>query len=304
MEPIAPPDGDLPASAAEIDIVVVSYNSRETLRTCVASASEARSARIFVVDNASTDGSLASIADLDVVVLAREENEGFATACNHGWRVGTAPYVLFLNPDAQIDGESIHALAGALAARPSAGIVAPKILGSDGSLQFSQRRFPTIRSTFSQALFLHRLFPQADWSDEVVRAARAYETESSPDWVSGACLVIRRSLLESIGGWDDSFFLYSEDTDLCRRVRAAGFDVLYVPAATAVHVGGQSAPRANLLPLLAESRVRYARKHERARRAFLQRMGVALSALSHLLVARRQSVRAGHARALRTALRS
>jgi GT2 family glycosyltransferase len=181
--------------------------------------------------------------------------------------------------------------------------VAPKILSSDGSLEFSQRRFPAIRSTFSQALFLHRLFRRATWTDEVVRDPRAYEVAGSPDWVSGACLLVRRNVLESIDGWDESFFLYSEDTDLCRRVRGAGFDVRYEPAATAVHLGGRSSPRASLLPLLADSRIRYAEKHANGATAMLQRIGVALSSLSHLLLARRRSIRAGHARALTAALR-
>jgi hypothetical protein len=147
------------------------------------------------------------------------------------------------------------------------------------------------------------LFSRAAWTDEIIRDPRAYEAAGSPDWVSGACLLVRRDVLESIGGWDESFFLYSEDTDLCRRVRAAGFDVRYEPTATAVHLGGRSSPRASLLPLLATSRIHYAEKHSNRPGALLLRVGVALSSLSHLLVARRQGVRTGHARALAAALR-
>src|SRR5207248_7791719 len=163
-------------------------------------------------------------------------------------------------------------------------------------------RFPALRSAFAQALFLHRLFPRAGWSDEVVRDPAAYEEPTSADWLSGACLLVRRALLEQIGGWDDSFFLYSEDTDLCRRAWNAGFDVRYAPTAVATHVGGQSSPRAGLLPMHAESRVRYAEKHETTSRAFGQRIGVALSALSHLAVGRTPGTRAGHARAFKNTL--
>jgi GT2 family glycosyltransferase len=287
----------------DVDVVVVSFNSRETLRDCVESLRAEPGFTVIVVDNASTDGSTETVADLEVVLLARDDNRGFAAGCNYGWRAGAAPYVLFLNPDARIDTESVRALVAIPERHGEVGVVAPKIVSSDGSLEFSQRRFPAVRSTFSQALFLHRLFSRAAWTDEIMRDPRAYEAAGSPDWVSGACLLVRRDVLESIGGWDESFFLYSEDTDICRRVRAAGFDVRYEPAATAIHLGGRSSPRASLLPLLATSRIHYAEKHATRPGALLQRVGVALSSLSHLLVARRQGVRVGHARALAAALR-
>lgn len=285
-----------------VDVVVVSYNSGETLRDCVEPFAHMRDVDVYVVDNDSRDGALETIADLPQHTIARGENGGFAAGCNDGWRAGSAPLVLFLNPDARLDEASLRRLVHVLEADEGVGIVGPRLLAADGTVQFSQRRFPALRSTFAQALFLHRLFPRAAWSDEVVRDPAAYDAPGSPDWLSGACLLVRRDVLERIGGWDDSFFLYSEDTDLCRRARNAGFEVRYVPTATATHVGGQSSPRAGLLPMLAESRVRYARKHETAGRAFCQRVGVALSALSHLASARTRGARAGHARALRNTL--
>jgi N-acetylglucosaminyl-diphospho-decaprenol L-rhamnosyltransferase len=286
-----------------VDVVVVSFNSHETLRDSVKDLCEASDLTVFVVDNASTDGSIETIADLNLVLLPRDDNRGFAAGCNQGWRAGAAPYVLFVNPDARIEPNSVRALVDFAERGEGIGVVAPKILSADGSLEFSQRHFPALSSTFSQALFLHRLFRRAEWADEIIRDRRAYEIAGSPDWVSGACLLVRRDVLESIEGWDESFFLYSEDTDLCRRVREAGFHVRYEPAATVVHLGGRSSPRAGLLPLLAESRIRYAEKHATRAGALLQRAGVAISSLSHLLVARRQSTRAGHARALTTTLR-
>lgn len=304
----------LPTAAAEnrrsepmepgtaVDVVVVSYNSQATLRDCLEPFAHMRDVAVYVVDNDSRDGSLGTIADLPVHTIVRRENGGFAAGCNDGWRAGSAPFVLFLNPDASLGEESLRELVRALEADARIGIAGPRLLAADGSVQLSQRRFPALRSTFAQAVFLHRVFPRAAWSDEVVRDHAAYDAGGSPDWLSGACLLVRRDVLERIGGWDDSFFLYSEDTDLCRRGRNAGFDVRYVPTATAVHAGGQSSPRAGLLPVLAESRVRYARKHETRMRAFCQCVGVSLSALSHLAVARTRGTRAGHARALRNTL--
>src|SRR5262249_33020080 len=145
-------------------------------------------------------------------------------------------------------------------------------------------RFPRLLSTYAQALFLHRLFPNAAWSNEMVRDQRAYERPGAPEWVSGACILVRRTALEELGGWDDGFFLYSEDTDLCPRLRGRGYGVLFEPTARVVHVEGASAPRSATFPLLAASRVRYARKHHSRPYALLTRLGVALGSLTHVVV--------------------
>jgi GT2 family glycosyltransferase len=210
---------------------------------------------------------------------------------------------LFLNPDATMDETALDALVATLDRTPKAGAVAPRILDSDGTLDYSARRFPRLRSTYAQALFVHRLFPTATWTDEVIRDDASYERPSSPDWVSGACILVRRSLLEELDGLDDAFFMYCEDIDLCRRIRNAGYDVLLEPAAEIVHEGGASAPRASLLPVLAASRLRYAAKHRGKPTAILERLGIALGSFTHLLVSRGgYAMRAGHGRALRLAV--
>jgi N-acetylglucosaminyl-diphospho-decaprenol L-rhamnosyltransferase len=113
-----------------------------------------------------------------------------------------------------------------------------------------------------------------------------YARAGSPEWASGACLLLRRSALERLDGLDEDFFLYCEDLDLCRRLRDAGYDIRYEPAAVAVHEGGQSSPRSALLPVLAASRVRYARLHQPPVVALLERLGVAVGALTHAVVSR------------------
>ena len=286
-----------------VDAVVVSYNSRAELRGCVEPLSALEGVRTVVVDNASTDDSVASIADLPVEVVALAENKGFGAGCNAGWRRGEAPLVLFLNPDATVDEPSLRHLVEVLDADSSVGLVGPRILESDGSLAFSQRRFPQLRSTYARALFLHRLFKRASWADELVRDPAAYDVPASPDWVSGACMLVRRSALEEVGGFDERFFLYCEDKDLCRRLRAAGYDVRYEPRATVRHHGGASAPRAGLLPVLARSRVVYAQKHWGRARAALETGGVALNALTHAVVTSGgREKRAGYLNALAAAL--
>jgi N-acetylglucosaminyl-diphospho-decaprenol L-rhamnosyltransferase len=286
----------------EVDVVVVSYNSRETLRACVAPLATLPGVRVIVADNASADGSLETLDGLPVTTLRLPRNGGFSYGCNAGWRAGQSPRVLFINPDADIDGQSLTRLIAVLDGDETVGAAAPRIVNGDGSLHHSQRRFPRLRSTFAQAFFLHRVATRAHWVDELVLDETAYRRPGSPEWVSGACLLVRRSALEALGGLDEGFFLYAEDMDLCRRLRSAGYEIRFVPEAVCRHQGGASAPRASLLPVLAESRLRYARKHERRPVAALTRLGVALGAATHMLLARGRAARAGHASALRVAL--
>lgn len=282
---------------AKLDVVVVSYNSREHLRGCVMPLSGLEDIDVIVVDNASSDGSLETVADLPVEVIARESNGGFSVGCNAGWRSGSAPFVLFLNPDAVIEADAARKLVAVAAGDAAVAAVAPRIVDHDGGLLFSQRRFPRLSSTYAQALFLHRLFPQASWSDEVVRDREAYERAGSPEWASGACLLVKRSALEQVDGFDEGFFLYCEDKDLCRRLRAAGLDIRFEPSAVVRHVGGASAPHATVIPLLAASRARYARKHCSAVPAAGEGIGIALGELTHALGGRGdRSVRAAHGR--------
>jgi GT2 family glycosyltransferase len=213
--------------------------------------------------------------------------------------------VLFLNPDARIDEASLERLVGIAEKQPRIGAVAPMIREPDGSLDYSLRRDPRLRSTYAQAIFLHRAFPNARWTDEVIRDEAAYVHPWNPEWVSGACVLVRRSVLEQIGGLDDGFFLYCEDIDLCKRIRAAGFDLRFEPEAVAVHVGGASTSRAALLPVLAASRVRFARKHRRRFPALLERVGIAIGALTHVGVTRGgPPARRGYLRAFVQTIRS
>lgn len=287
------------ATPTPVDVVVVSYNSRDRLRGCVAGLMDHSWLRVVVVDNASPDRSPEAVSDLPVTVIESPVNGGFAHGCNFGWRAGSAPAVLLLNPDARIEASAVRALADALDADPRLGAVGPLILDGDGSLDFSQRRFPRLRSTYAQALFLHRLAPSARWADELVRDPQAYTRPGRPDWISGACMMLRRTALERLGGLDEGFFLYCEDLDLCRRLRDAGLEVGFQPAARCGHEGGASAPRPALFPVLAESRLRYARKHDARLTALAERVGVGLGALTHAVVSSGgAAARRGHLRAL------
>jgi GT2 family glycosyltransferase len=284
-----------------VDVVVVAYNSREHLRGCVARLSDVRGVHVLVVDNACPQRSFEVVEDLPGVrVIHMPANGGFSYGCNAGWRAGSSEYVLFLNPDAVVGVEDVEQLAHALDVDRGVGLVGPRTLDEDGSLNFTIRRFPSLVSTYAQALFLHRIAPRAGWVDEVVRDPQAYERSARVDWLSGSCLLVRRSALEAVGGLDEAFFFYSEDIDLCRRIqRDAGLAVAYCPGATCVHAGGRSRPRAQLLPMLAASRLRYARRHRGRVGSFLERFGIGLGESVRTIFGRGGSdYRLGHRQAL------
>ena len=261
--------------------------------------------RVIVVDNASPEPSLDAVASLEVVAVESGRNGGFGFGCNVGAARGDAPYVLFLNPDARLAPEDLSRLVGVLDAEPGVALVGPRLEEEDGTLIRSQRRFQTAGSTWAQALFLHRVIPRAGWANEVVTEPDAYERPAYPDWVSGACMLVRRDALDAIGGFDEGYFLYGEDMDLCRRLGENAGRVRFEPGATAHHEGGRSAPRTSLFAVLAQSRIRFARKHYGRLNAGLQRLGLAAGALTHIVAALpRPAHRRGHIAALRATLSS
>lgn len=287
-----------------VDAVVVSYNSRDHLRASVGALAELRGVRTIVVDNASIDGTAESISDLSVTIIRRADNGGFALACNEGMAAGSAPFVLFVNPDAVVSEAALRLLVHALEEAPELGAVAPRIEHPDGGLAFSLRRFPDLLSTCAQALYLHRMFPHAAWATEIVRDEDRYRRAHLPEWVSGACILARRATMEEIGGWDERFFLYCEDTDLCLRLRAAGHPVAFEPDAVVVHEEGASSNPALTVPMLAEAKLRYAETHETRARAGAYRVALVVwSATRAVLTRGGKGERRGHARALRALLR-
>lgn len=266
---------------AEIDVVVVSYNNRDTLRECVGPLCAIPGIDVTVVDNASPDDSLEAIAELPVRTVQETFNRGFGAGCNHGLAAGHAPLVLLLNPDARLSSEDLERMARVLDAEPQVVVVGPRLLDDTGALIPTLRRCQRPSSVWAQALFVHKVLPHARWANEIDCRKFAYDEPAYPEWVSGACMLVRRTALEGVGGFDEGFFLYCEDMDLCARLRAAGGRIRYEPAAIVRHRGGHSAPRSTLLPVLARSRVRYARKHGGTLSSWAQRAGIAVGAVTH-----------------------
>ncbi len=289
--------------AATLDAVIVAYRSAATLRGCVEPLAAMSDVSVTVVDNASPDDTAGAVAGLDADLVRSPHNGGFSYGCNLGAARGNAPFLLFLNPDARIDAGAIAALRAALGEDPGAALAGPRILGDDGGLAWSLRRFPRQRSTFAQALFLHRLWPRARWTDELVRDPAEYDRPGTPEWVSGACMLVRRDAFEAIGGFDEGFFLYCEDTDLCRRLWDAGRAVRFEPTAVVHHVGGASSESGDTQAIAARARVTYARKHMSPAGARIQAAGVALGEATHAVAALpHPASRRGHLAALRAVL--
>jgi GT2 family glycosyltransferase len=282
-----------------VDVVIVSYRSARTLHACAEPLAAAPGTHVIVVDNASDDESLDRVADLPVTAIRAPRNGGFSYGCNLGIARGTAPYVLLINPDAILGPADLAALMRVLDDDARAGLVAPRIVDASGRVVASRRRFPGVITAWGQALLLHRVWPRAD---ELLHGGD--DRPSEPDWVSGACMLVRRDVLEQLGGLDEGFFLYSEDTDLCRRIRDLGLTIRYEPAATARHVGGASAPRERLLPALARSRVRYARLHAGPVTAALHVAGIAVGEAVHAVVRGGRGHARGHLSALAAVLRA
>jgi GT2 family glycosyltransferase len=174
-----------------------------------------------------------------VSTLARSDNLGFAAGVNLAAARTRAPFLLVLNPDTVVEEPLVGRLEDWMASHPAAGVVGPRVLEADGSVQRSARRFPGASTLLGgRSTWLSRRFPDNWFSRRnLVRSDAPIEV----DWVSGACLMTRRDLFETLGGFDESFFMYWEDADYCRRVTLAGYRCVYVPDMTVRHVGGASA---------------------------------------------------------------
>jgi N-acetylglucosaminyl-diphospho-decaprenol L-rhamnosyltransferase len=301
---VSPRSGSLPV-APSVDVVVVAYNSRDTLRRCIEPLARLPWVNVTVVDNACPEASSRVVEDLPVRIVRSRRNGGFAYGCNLGMANGSADLVLLLNPDAELDAASLATLADALRVDPSLAAVGPRIVDGAGKLIFTQRRFPRLRSTYAQGFFLHHLAPGAAWSDDAIRDPEAYERPGTSEWISGCCVLLRRDAVASVDGLDEGFFLYSEETDLFRRLATAGWRAGFEPQATARHVGFGSADENATEPIRAFSRVRYAHKHNGRLVAALEALGVALGALVHAAIWVRSPARArGNLIAARAALRA
>ena len=247
----------------DLTVLIVTYNGRSkaltTLRRAMA-ATGGVDVEWIVVDNGSTDGTPDAIERaFPQVVVVRSENRGFAAGNNVGLRLARGRYVLLLNPDVEITQGTLAALVDAMDRRPEVGLASVVQRAPDGELLPSIRRFPSVMRDIGEALFAAH-WPVLRTFQELETRARVYEDERSVDWLVGAFLIARRDGIDEVGMMDEGFFLYSEEVDWCYRFRRAGWDVRHLPLMTVIHHCGRYDGR-DLMPVLAESRKRFARKH-------------------------------------------
>ena len=247
----------MPESSPDVSVCIVSWNVAGDLRACLDSLRAQQtppSFEIIVADNASTDDTVAMLrADFsEANVIVNGENLGFARATNQTLAAARGRYLLMLNPDTLLPPDALARLVEVADAHPQAGIVAPRLVNLDGSLQYSCRRFPTIAAAIFRNTFLGRLFPHARSAECYVMADWDHDSLRAVDWASGACLLIRREAYEQVGPLDESFIFGSEDVDYGLRMRRAGWQVLFTPATTVVHAIGRSSSQA-VVPTIVRS---------------------------------------------------
>ncbi len=253
----------------DVSVLVVTYNATAYVEDCLGAlpaALASHSHEVVVVDNASCDGTAALVRARfpHAVVLANASNRGFARANNQGIAMARGRQVLLLNPDTRAEPGSLDRLARLLDHDSTAGAVAPGLRNPDGSDQRTSRAFPTpAAAVFGRRSPLTRRFPRNRWSQRYLAAPSRGGSGPYPvDWVSGACLMVPRRVLDTVGGLDPGFFLYWEDADWCRRIRAAGWSVVCDPLAVVVHdEGAQRARPARQQWLFHQSAYRYYAKH-------------------------------------------
>jgi GT2 family glycosyltransferase len=230
----------------DLSVVIVNYNTAPYLRACLTSLRpevEGLSHEVLVVDNASTDGSVAMVQREfpQVQLLINERNLGFATANNRALRQAKGRDVLILNPDTEVRPGAVHALISALDAQPGAVAVGPRVLRPDGRLDLAcRRRFPSPGVAAARLLGLSRLFPRHPLFARYNMTYRAADEPAEIDAGTAAAMLFRRRALEAVGYFDQAFFMYGEDLDLCYRLKQAGGRIYYVPQAVVMHRKGMA----------------------------------------------------------------
>jgi len=259
----------------ELSVILVNFNDRPHLSPCLESvqaAAQSLSAEVILVDNHSDDGSPELVRESFpwVKLIVNEQNAGFAKANNAGFRASSGRFVLFLNTDTILPAGSLAALLDELKRRPEAGGAGPALVRSDSSFQVSFGKDVGFFAELRQKFLLNPYYKIR------LRYSRRVR---SVGWLSGACLLARRDAVAAAGLFDENFFIYFEDIDLCRRIRDLGFELLYVPAVKVVHFGGATTAARKLRSrlLYRESQLSYYEKHGAGPSVFLLKAYLRLS---------------------------
>jgi GT2 family glycosyltransferase len=260
---------------ASVSVVVVTFNALPWIERALESV---RGHETIVVDHGSTDGTLELVRErFPEARLIEQENKGLGAGSNAGMRVASGAYFLLLNSDAWALDDAVERLAAFADEHPEAAVVGPRLLNPDGSLQPSVRGFPSVWRLATEYLFLRKLAPRSRALNSFYGAGFDHDEVREAEFLMGACLLVRREAADTVGLFDEDFFMFSEETDWCYRFRQAGWQVLFTPEAEFVHVGGATTKK-SWGPMFREQvrgHIRFLDKHrgrreaERARRLLL-----------------------------------
>lgn len=267
----------------DVSVIVVTFNASDHVERCLEAVAGGPQ-EVIVVDNASTDMTPDLVRERfpSVRLLQLDENVGFGAANNAGMEAASGRWYLLVNSDAWPVGDGIERLAAFAEANPKVGVAGPRLVGPDGRVQKSVRAFPTLWRLATEYFFLRKLAPRSRLLNDFYGAGFDYRSRRSADFLMGAVLLLRREAVEQVGGFDPAFFMFSEEVDLCYRMRAAGWSVEFTPDAEFVHLGGASTRPAwdRMFQEQLRGHLRFLAKHrgqeqgERARRLLLAALRV------------------------------
>jgi len=248
----------------DLAIITVSTNEARWIGPCLSTVFDHLGdirADVVVVDNESTDGTAELVAtEFPDARVVRSRNHGFSHANNRGLMTCNARYVLFLNPDTQILAGTFAELVHLMDERPTVGLAGVRQVTPAGRLDATIRRSPNVLRALGDALGAERLPRRPEWLGERVLDRAAYDRETTCDWTSGSFMLARREAIESAGYLDERYFMYADETDLCRRIRMAGWEVRHLPQMTILHHEGKAGVSPKIMSLGAHSNLLYARK--------------------------------------------
>ncbi len=247
-----------------VSLVIVNYNTAADLRRCLESVkTNLPDVEVLVVDNGSSDGSVEMVRREFPWVRVEENpgNPGYASACNRGIKSTAQPYIFILNSDVEFHEGGLDAVLDYMDEHPDAGALGPLVLNSDGSFQMSCRRFPSMLQNVVHG-FLGELWPENPLSRSYQMKDLRRDRPCYVDWVSGAAMLLRREAAEEVGGFDETYFMYVEDVDICWRLRENGYRVVFHPAFRLIHHIGRASSQQSLRMLY---------KHHRSMFIFFRR---------------------------------
>jgi hypothetical protein len=288
----------------ELSIVIVSWNVKDLLEVCLESIEAARGAlrlEVIVVDNGSVDGSpdIVKAKFPWVKLIVNESNIGFPRGNNIGLKRATGQHILLLNPDTEVFRDALQMMNDYLESNLSVGVVGPQLLNSDGTVQSSRRRFPSLAIGAVESTWFQPFVP-VTYLDRYYFKDVAESAETDVDWLTGACLMVRREVVEQVGLMDEAYFMYSEELDWCRRIKNDGWRIVYLPRARVMHHVGKSSEQAVTERHInfQRAKLRYFRKYHGRAEAALLRVILVLNYSWQLVIEASKGL-LGHKRSLR-----